>query len=116
LTVCKKYHGRISHSSISGHLLIMLSALAFCSCTTDKVTLNSLLEDITDREKLSFYPDNDYYLRQISTYNRESVRMNYALTAFYYVMPPFSVNIIPDIESVKHPVVFSKIEFTLDEK
>jgi hypothetical protein len=41
--------------------------------------------------------------------------MNYALTTFYYLMPPFSINITPDIESVKHQVVLSKIDFTLEE-
>jgi hypothetical protein len=41
--------------------------------------------------------------------------MNYALTTFYYIMPPFETNIGPDAESVKLPVVLSKIDFTLGE-
>jgi hypothetical protein len=52
----------------------------------------------------------------IELWHWASIRMNYALTSFFYIMPPFNINIIPDIESVKHPVVLSKIDFTLDEK
>jgi hypothetical protein len=52
----------------------------------------------------------------IELWHWADIRMNYALTTFFYVMPPFRVNIIPDIESVKHPVVLSKIDFTLEEK
>lgn len=51
----------------------------------------------------------------IELWHWASVRMNYALTTFYYIMPPFSTNIVPDVESVKHPVVLSKIDFTLEE-
>ena len=51
----------------------------------------------------------------IELWHWASIRMNYALTTFYYIMPPFSINITPDIESVKHPVVLSKIDFTLEE-
>jgi hypothetical protein len=73
LTLCKKYHRKIFHWSISAYLLIMISALVFCCCTPDKVTLNSLLEDMTDREKLTYYPDNAYSLKQFSSYNRASL-------------------------------------------
>ena len=51
----------------------------------------------------------------IEMWHWASVRMNYALTTFYYIMPPFSTNLIPDAESVRHPVVLSKIDFTLEE-
>jgi len=51
----------------------------------------------------------------IELWHWASIRMNYALTTFYYIMPPFSLNINPDPESVKHKVVLSKIDFTLDE-
>jgi hypothetical protein len=51
----------------------------------------------------------------IELWHWASVRMNYALTTFYYILPPFSINITPDTESVKHPVVLSKIDFTLEE-
>ena len=51
----------------------------------------------------------------IELWHWASVRMNYALTTFYYIMPPYAINIIPDAESVKHPVVLSKIDFTLEE-
>jgi len=52
----------------------------------------------------------------IELWHWASIKMNYALTTYYYIMPPFSRNILPDIESVKRPVVLSKIDFNLDEK
>jgi hypothetical protein len=52
----------------------------------------------------------------IELWHWADIRMNYALTTFYYVMPPFRININPDVESVKHPVVLSKIDFTLEDK
>lgn len=52
----------------------------------------------------------------IELWHWADIRMNYALTTFYYLMPPFKHNIIPDIESVRRPVALSKIDFNLDEK
>jgi len=51
----------------------------------------------------------------IELWHWASVRMNYALTTFFYIVPPFTTNVHRDIESVKHPVVLSKIDFTLEE-
>ena len=52
----------------------------------------------------------------IELWHWASVRMNYALTSFYYIIPPFRQNIIRDIESVNHKVVLLKNDFILDEK
>ena len=51
----------------------------------------------------------------IELWHWASVRMNYALTTFYYVLPPYSINVPHDIESVRHHVVLSEIDFTLEE-
>jgi len=42
------------------------------------------------------------------------VLMNYALTSYYYIMPPFTINIKPDIESVQHPVSITKEDFNMN--
>ena len=52
----------------------------------------------------------------IELWHWASVKINYALTSYFYMMPPFRTNIIRDTESVRHPVVLSKIDFTLEEK
>ncbi|MCK5370764.1 MAG: DUF2961 domain-containing protein, partial [Cyclobacteriaceae bacterium] len=40
-----------------------------------------------------------------------SVRMNYALTTYWYAVVPFKINIKPDIKSVQFPVAKSKDDF-----
>jgi hypothetical protein len=52
----------------------------------------------------------------IELWHWADIRMNYALTAFYYIIPPFSVNIKPDIAAVRHPVVLSETDFIRYEK
>jgi hypothetical protein len=52
----------------------------------------------------------------IELWHWATVKINYALTSYFYIMPPFRTNIIRDVESVRHPVVLSKIDFTLEEK
>ena len=64
---------------------------------------------------LDAIPFNSSISSNIELWHWAYIRMNYALTTFWYVMPPFSTNITPDVESVKHPVVLSKIDFTLEE-
>ena len=44
------------------------------------------------------------------------IKMNYALTSYYYIKLPFETNIKPDIESVRRKVVISRDDFILDEK
>lgn len=54
-----------------------LAALAACmcllSCTADRVTLASLLGEMSDRESLTRYPRPEFVHKQFSSYNRASV-------------------------------------------
>jgi len=52
----------------------------------------------------------------IELWHWADIKMNYALTTYYYIRAPFQTNIIPDIESVRRRVIVSKNDFTLDEK
>ncbi|MBN1185380.1 MAG: DUF2961 domain-containing protein [Bacteroidales bacterium] len=48
-----------------------------------------------------------------------STCINYAMTAYWYVQFPYNVNIMPDIENVKQPVIKSKDDFynpTVDDR
>jgi hypothetical protein len=51
----------------------LLGLLLFSACT-ETITLESLLREMPDRRQLSYTPDPPYRLRQISSYNRASVR------------------------------------------
>ncbi len=42
-------------------------------CKNDVVSLNSLLEEMTSRDNLTFFPEKEYRLAQASSYNRASV-------------------------------------------
>jgi hypothetical protein len=52
----------------------------------------------------------------IELWHWADIKMNYALTTYYYVQTPFEINYKPDIESVRRRVIVSKNDFTLDEK
>jgi hypothetical protein len=67
------------------------------------------------QRSLDAIPFNSSISSNIELWHWASIRMNYALAAFYYILPPFSINITPDTESVKHQVVLSKIDFNLEE-
>ncbi len=54
-------------------LLAVLGTLLFISCTQKKVTLESLLNEQTDRAALTYFPENGYKLKQFSSYDRNSV-------------------------------------------
>jgi hypothetical protein len=54
-------------------LITICGCLLFGSCRSNKVTLDSLLEEMVDREHLTIYPSDDYKLCQFSSYNRRSV-------------------------------------------
>jgi len=43
----------------------------------------------------------------IELWHWAETRMNYALTSYWYVQPPFDINIIPDTEGVRRPVAES---------
>lgn len=44
----------------------------------------------------------------IELWHWANVKMNYSLTSYYYLLPPFEINIKPNIESVRFPVVLKK--------
>jgi hypothetical protein len=52
---------------------LILACLLFYSCSTKKVSLNVLLDEMTRRENLSYFPENQYSHRQYSSYNPASV-------------------------------------------
>jgi hypothetical protein len=65
---------------------------------------------------LDAIPFNASVSSNIELWHWASVHMNYSLTSFYYVMPPFTVNIVNDVESVQHKVSLTKEDFNqLDE-
>jgi hypothetical protein len=60
---------------------------------------------------LDAIPFNKSISANIELWHWADIHMNYALTSYYYVMPPFSANIVPDPVSVQHPVATSKSDF-----
>jgi hypothetical protein len=50
----------------------LILAVLLCSCSK-KVTLQSLIREMADRENLSYFPEKQYRLVQCSSYNRESI-------------------------------------------
>jgi hypothetical protein len=59
-------------------------------------------------------PFNTGISSNIELWHWADIRMNYSLTSFYYIMPPFKVNIRPDIESVRNKVAIKKGDITND--
>ena len=56
------------------HLVFgILLAGFFSSCQKEKVTLESLLNEQTDRSALAYFPENGYQLKQFSSYDRNTV-------------------------------------------
>ncbi|MBI5010571.1 MAG: DUF2961 domain-containing protein [Bacteroidia bacterium] len=51
----------------------------------------------------------------IELWHWADIKMNYALTSYYYIKLPFETNIKPDIESVRRRVVVTKDDFTVDD-
>jgi len=43
------------------------------SCTNERVTLETLLEEMTDREAITYFPEPAYTIKQYSSYDRKSV-------------------------------------------
>lgn len=52
----------------------------------------------------------------IELWHWAAIKMNYALTTYYYIFPSYNRNIMPDIESVKRKVVLTKNDFNTDGK
>ncbi len=53
-------------------LIGIIVAFIFSSCNSKKVTLESLLAEMTDREVLTRLPEQPYTLKQFSSYDRKS--------------------------------------------
>ena len=53
--------------------LIIISIILLTGCNSRKISLESLLNDISRRESLTYYPKDEYKLIQASSYNRKSV-------------------------------------------
>ena len=59
---------------VSGQVFLSILFLILFNNCSQPVTLNSLLEEMTDREHLSYYPSHQpFVLKQVSSYNRASV-------------------------------------------
>jgi hypothetical protein len=65
---------------------------------------------------LDAIPFNTSISSNIELWHWAAINMNYALTTYYYIFSPFKRNIMPDIESVKRKVVFTKNDFDTDSK
>jgi len=48
-------------------------SVVFSGCTDKKVNLEKLLNEMTDRTELTYFPENNYQLKQFSSYDRNSV-------------------------------------------
>lgn len=60
---------------------------------------------------LDAIPFNTSISSNIEMWHWASTCINYALTSYYYIQPPFEINIKPDIKSVQRPVVISEKDF-----
>lgn len=54
-------------------LLVTSILLILVSCKKDTVTLETLLKEMTDRTVITRFPENQYTLKQFSSYDRKSV-------------------------------------------
>ncbi len=54
-------------------LFFFLTILLFSSCTSKKITLETLLKEMVDREALARFPDPEFMLKQFSSYDRATV-------------------------------------------
>ena len=57
---------------------------------------------------LDAIPFNTSISSNIELWHWASIRMNYALTTYYYIFPSYKKNIMPDVESVKRKVVLTQ--------
>jgi hypothetical protein len=65
---------------------------------------------------LDAIPFNTSISSNIELWHWAAIKMNYALTTYYYIFPSYNRNIMPDIESVKRKVVLTKNDFNTDGK
>ncbi|HUX94203.1 MAG TPA: glycoside hydrolase family 172 protein [Bacteroidales bacterium] len=65
---------------------------------------------------LDVIPFSESISSNIELWHWADIRMNYALTSYYYVKPPYEINVKSDIESVKRRVVVTRDDFIPDKK
>ncbi len=65
---------------------------------------------------LDAIPFEESISSNIELWHWADIRMNYALTSYYYIKLPFETNIKPDIESVRRRVVITRNDFTIGEE
>jgi hypothetical protein len=65
---------------------------------------------------LDAIPFNTSISSNIELWHWADIKMNYALTTYYYIFSPYQRNIMTDIESVKRKVVLTKNDFDTDSK
>ncbi len=53
-------------------LIGLLLPVIFTSCNKQKVTLESLLNEMTSKTSLTYFPENNYEIEQFSSYDRKS--------------------------------------------
>lgn len=53
--------------------LLLIAAIGFVSCSNEKVTLESLLQEMTNKQSLTYFPENEYEIEQFSSYDRKSI-------------------------------------------
>ena len=58
---------------MKNYLISFLALVFFTSCTSKKVSLETLLLEMTDREAIACYPDPEFTLKQYSSYDRATV-------------------------------------------
>jgi len=56
--------------------LVGIFLVLFSSCGKQKVNLESLLNEMTNREQITRFPENNYSLKQFSSYDRKTVSPN----------------------------------------
>jgi hypothetical protein len=54
-------------------LTLLLISIIFFSCNNKEVTLESLLNEMTDKSAITYFPKQEYSLKQFSSYDRKSV-------------------------------------------
>jgi len=59
--------------TVNIHILLSCFLLLFFSCTSEEITLESLLEEMTDREGMTYFPTTGYTVKQFSSYDRQSI-------------------------------------------
>ena len=54
-------------------IFVLTFGLLFSSCTKDVISLESLLIEMTDKSAVTYFPKQEYSLKQFSSYDRKSI-------------------------------------------